>query len=125
MSLIRMCWPEFDPLVQILVTHHLELVLPGAGYLVRMLDGRIDTQGPVSELRKRGVLQKIASQSKKEDKATSAEDIEANDAPGKDKKLARKFIEDEERAKGRVQWSIYMAYIKASYVQPSYMPFQF
>jgi uncharacterized protein (UPF0305 family) len=107
------------------VTHHLELALPGAGYLVRMLEGRIDTQGPVSELRKRGILQEIASQSKKDDEATTAEDTGANDAQGKDKKAARKFIEDEERAKGRVQWSIYMAYIRASCVHPFYMSFRF
>jgi hypothetical protein len=116
---------ESEPLGQILVTHHLELVLPGAGYLVRMLDGRIDTQGPVSELRKRGILQEIASQSKKEDGATSSEDSEANDVQGKDKKAARKFIEDEERAKGRVKWSIYVAYIKASCVHRSYMSVRF
>src|SRR5882762_2305338 len=45
-----------DIYLQVLVTHHVELVLPGAQYLVRMLDGRIDTQGPVAELRARGVL---------------------------------------------------------------------
>jgi hypothetical protein len=81
-----------------------------------MVNGRIDTQGPVSELRSRGVLQEIASQAEKEELPANTEDDKAGDAPAKDKKAARKFIEDEERAKGRVQWSIYMAYIKASYV---------
>lgn len=38
----------------VLVTHHVELVLPGAGYLVRMLDGRVDVQGTVKALRERG-----------------------------------------------------------------------
>ena len=45
---------------QILVTHHVELVLPGANYLVRMLDGRIDTQGTIKDLRASGVLDDIA-----------------------------------------------------------------
>ncbi|EAU87480.2 ATP-binding cassette transporter [Coprinopsis cinerea okayama7 len=44
----------------VLVTHHVELVLPGAHYLVRMLDGRIDTQGTVEELRSAGLIDDIA-----------------------------------------------------------------
>lgn len=43
----------------VLVTHHMELVLPGAGYLVRMVDGRVDVQGNVKELRERGVLEAV------------------------------------------------------------------
>ncbi|TFY73932.1 hypothetical protein EWM64_g10080 [Hericium alpestre] len=43
----------------VLVTHHVELILPGTYYLVRMLDGRIDTQGVVGELRKHGILDKL------------------------------------------------------------------
>jgi hypothetical protein len=38
-----------------------ELVLPAAHYVVRMLDGRIDSQGTVAELRASGVLEGIAS----------------------------------------------------------------
>lgn len=44
---------------QILVTHHVELVLPGAHYLVRMLDGRVDTQGTIKDLRAQGILDEI------------------------------------------------------------------
>ncbi|CAK5281621.1 unnamed protein product, partial [Mycena citricolor] len=40
----------------VLVTHHVELVLPGAHYLVRMLDGRVDTHGTVRDLRAQGLL---------------------------------------------------------------------
>jgi hypothetical protein len=49
--------------LQILVTHHVELILPGACYLVRMVDGRIDTQGTMKELRALGVLDEIAQDS--------------------------------------------------------------
>jgi hypothetical protein len=35
--------------------------LPAAHYVVRMLDGRIDSQGTVAELRATGVLEGIAS----------------------------------------------------------------
>ncbi|KZS87429.1 hypothetical protein SISNIDRAFT_553186 [Sistotremastrum niveocremeum HHB9708] len=43
----------------VLVTHHVELVLPGTDYLVRMKEGRIEYQGAVEELRERGVLEGI------------------------------------------------------------------
>ncbi|PVF92981.1 hypothetical protein CPB86DRAFT_768539 [Serendipita vermifera] len=99
----------------ILVTHHLELVLPGATYVVRMLDGRIDTQGSVSELRSRGILQEITAKSKTEaheDAKETTEETEATEGATKTKK-AKKLIEDEERAEGSVKLSIYLAYLKA------------
>lgn len=49
--------------LQILVMHHVELVLPGTYYIIRMLDGRIDTQGMAKNLRARGVLGDIAQDS--------------------------------------------------------------
>ena len=41
----------------------MELVLPGAGYLVRMLDGRLDVHGDVKELRAQGILEQITRDS--------------------------------------------------------------
>ncbi|QRW13623.1 ABC transporter transmembrane region [Ceratobasidium sp. AG-Ba] len=40
----------------VLVTHHVELMLPCAHYLIRMYDGRIDMQGTVSDLRDQALL---------------------------------------------------------------------
>jgi ABC-type cobalamin/Fe3+-siderophores transport system ATPase subunit len=45
--------------VKVLVTHHVQLVLPAAYYIIRMLDGRIDTQGVVKELKTQGLLDEI------------------------------------------------------------------
>ncbi|KAH9924948.1 multidrug resistance-associated ABC transporter [Amylocystis lapponica] len=115
----------------ILVTHHVELVLPGAHYLVRMLDGRIDTQGTVKELRERGVLDDIAQDESvevhKEEQAVEAAEQEADaeiDAaaegdgetakPAEKTKKARKLIEEEKREIGGVKWSIYKTYLEAS-----------
>ncbi|KAI0827335.1 multidrug resistance-associated ABC transporter [Trametes gibbosa] len=116
----------------ILVTHHVELVLPGANYLVRMLDGRIDTQGTVKELRESGILDDIAQveelEAHKEEQAVEAikeveeadaeVDVEATgDADGaakKAKKKPRKLIEEEHRESGSVKWHIYNTYLKAS-----------
>ncbi|KAI0332194.1 multidrug resistance-associated ABC transporter [Cubamyces sp. BRFM 1775] len=114
----------------ILVTHHVELVLPGTHYLVRMLDGRIDTQGTVQDLRAKGVLDDIAQheevEAHKEEQAVALakeEDAEvaavengdetANGAP-QGKKKPRKLVEDEHRATGSVKWRIYKTYLKAS-----------
>lgn len=127
------------------MTHHVDLVLPAAQYVVRMLDGRIDTQGTVKDLRARGVLEDI-----KHDSAVSAAEAEAQvkeqetlagtpqgdeeireleegegeengdgRADGetkKERKKPRKLVKDEHREVGGVKWAIYQSYLKASYV---------
>ncbi|KAI0772936.1 multidrug resistance-associated ABC transporter [Trametes elegans] len=111
----------------ILVTHHVELVLPGAHYLVRMLDGRIDTQGTVNDLRASGVLDDIAhveeieahkeeQEAAKEENPNAEVDADANDdSEGAPKgKKPRKLIEEEHRETGSVKWKIYNTYLKAS-----------
>ncbi|KAJ7057932.1 hypothetical protein C8F01DRAFT_1255822 [Mycena amicta] len=115
----------------VLVTHHVELVLPGAYYVVRMLDGRVDTQGTVKELRAQGVLDDIthdaAIEVKKEEAAVVAEegpgDAEAaaaavtgddTDKDGAEKKKPRKLVKDEHREIGGVKWRIYKRYLHAS-----------
>lgn len=109
----------------ILVTHHVELVLPGTYYLVRMLDGRIDAKGTVKDLRTQGILDHIAQDStaevKEEEPVMATEiSIEAQednteaDASVEPKKKPRKLIKDEHREAGGVKWSIYNAYLKAS-----------
>ncbi|THG99339.1 hypothetical protein EW026_g2986 [Hermanssonia centrifuga] len=116
----------------ILVTHHVELVLPGTYYVVRMLDGRIDTQGTVKDLRARGVLDDIAHDEAvevhKEEQAievteTSAGAVDEADAEGDAKpvekaKKPRKLIEEERRETGSVKWAIYKTYLKAS-IEPA------
>jgi hypothetical protein len=115
-------------------------VLPGAHYLLRMLDGRIDTHGPVNELRTAGVLDDITHAEAAE---AAAQDIaqaqaagvgEAEAAAGlvvegdagiaaaeaKDaaknvaSKKPRKLIEQEKREEGSVKWKIYKTYLQAS-----------
>ncbi|KAG2740509.1 hypothetical protein P692DRAFT_20910442 [Suillus brevipes Sb2] len=61
----------------ILVTHHVELMLPGTYY--RMLDGRIDTKGAVKDLRAQGVLDHIAQDSTAEVKEEEA--VAATETP--------------------------------------------
>ena len=116
--------------VQILVTHHVELVLPGAYYLVRMLDGRIDTQGTLTELRAQGFLDEIATSEEvkvhEDEQEAAAETPNAEEIaakvvegarPGSETKKPRKLVKDEERQEGGVKWSIYNTYLKASCVR--------
>ncbi|KAL1948407.1 hypothetical protein VTO73DRAFT_12482 [Trametes versicolor] len=115
----------------VLVTHHVELVLPGAHYLVRLLDGRIDTQGTVQDLRASGVLDDITQveeiEAHKEEQAVEEAKVEEDpdaeidavvagetEAATKSKKKPRKLIEEEHRETGGVKWNIYNTYLKAS-----------
>lgn len=86
-----------------------------------MLDGRIDTQGTVKDLRASGVLEFIAQDAeadlKEEEPVTTGETPEEGDpaAPATDEaKKPRKLIKDEHRESGGVKWSVYKAYLKAS-----------
>ncbi|KAJ7258427.1 multidrug resistance-associated ABC transporter [Mycena haematopus] len=101
----------------VLVTHHVQLVLPGAHYLVRMVDGRINKQGTVNELRAQGVLDHIAhdaaAEIKKEQLAV-AKEPDAKLEGAKQPKKPRKLVEDEHREIGAVEWRIYSSYLKAS-----------
>ncbi|KAJ7679731.1 multidrug resistance-associated ABC transporter [Mycena rosella] len=105
----------------ILVTHHVDLVLSGAHYLVRMLDGRIDTQGTVEDLRAQGVLEDITHDASADAKAEEPIAALADDsadledpAGAKTPAKPRKLVKDEHRAIGGVKWAIYNSYLEAS-----------
>ncbi|PIL36802.1 ATP-binding cassette transporter [Ganoderma sinense ZZ0214-1] len=108
----------------ILVTHHLDLVLPAAHYLVRMLDGCIDTQDTVENLRTRGILGKIAALEEGQARTQMGERnvVRADDSlvsgeaggHGATNKKPRVLVEAERRATGRVKWPIYNIYLRAS-----------
>lgn len=104
---------------QVLVTHHVELVLPGAYYLVRMLDGRIDTQGTVKELCAAGVLVNITHDENAEAKNNEKEaDAEAPRPSRRGRSRLRRLLWGRRsRAScetGSVKWSIYKTYLRAS-----------
>jgi hypothetical protein len=90
-----------------------------------MLDGRIDTQGTIKDLRAQGLLESITQDETVQIEESSAsiskvhvdsKSDEASPESAKDIKAPRKLIEDEHRAVGGVKWSIYKTYLKASYV---------
>lgn len=106
-----------------------------------MLDGRVDTQGKVDELRERGLLDDIAYDSTADQNAKEAESVnekteeelaaevgdedahkDATNGSAEHKK-PRKLIKDEHRETGGVKWSIYKTYLKASCVCHGYWSF--
>ncbi len=92
--------------------------------MIRMLDGRIYTQGTISDLRASGVIEGIVEA---EEAISYGEDhrrwqrayaksqmLEAEAGDGdaaKSKKKPRKLIEKEHRETGSVKWNIYNTYI--------------
>ncbi|WOO78778.1 ATP-dependent bile acid permease [Vanrija pseudolonga] len=112
----------------ILVSHHVELLLPASDYLVRIVDGRVDAQGTPEDLRSRGELEGIVAIEEAECAAVDTvqpEDVEiiVKSAEGDDKKQdkkekkkgpGRKLVKDEERAVGNVKWGTYLLYIRAA-----------
>lgn len=111
---------------QVLVTHHVELVLPGAYYYVQMQDGRIHVQGTVHELRQKGILEglrpELIAEEPEDDMDVDQETdedtnkVEAHGASRKEGKRPRKLVQEEARQVGGVRWIIYDTYLKASYV---------
>ncbi|GJJ07979.1 hypothetical protein Clacol_002186 [Clathrus columnatus] len=116
----------FDRLIQgpllayravILVTHHVELVLPGTYYLIQMSEGRIERQGTVSELEKQGLLDFLANDPSVHSKSKDDTGDVVTSFPNHVSdpiKTARKLVEEEERSEGMVKWIVYKVYMKAS-----------
>lgn len=110
----------------LLVTHHVELVLPGTHYLVQMAEGKIVSQGTPEELKARGQLNFVAHELDGEEGDTVEENAGEVDAKktntqtgeseqgSTQRKPARKLVEEEVRAEGGVKWSIYGTYLRAS-----------
>ncbi|KAG8920032.1 hypothetical protein FRC02_001207 [Tulasnella sp. 418] len=116
----------------ILVTHHVDLVRPGAHYLVRLSNGRIDMKGTIKELEEQGILEIIAHDQgetgtneytpelSNDDAKATAENVDkwhsgiAAENPnfgevGAQRK-ARKLVKQEARLEGRVKQKIYYTY---------------
>ncbi|KAH6845193.1 hypothetical protein B0I37DRAFT_311932 [Chaetomium sp. MPI-CAGE-AT-0009] len=100
---------------RILATHHAELVLPHASYLVRLRSGEVESAEPLSPS---DVEYAVPGEPEQGTRPTSPEDARngenghnghpASAEPKKTKK------EEEQRETGRVKWDVYKAYYKAS-----------
>lgn len=83
----------------ILVTHHVELVLPCVSWVVKLSEGEIEAQGSVEHLRESGALA-TARPGRPEARANEQEPIVDSPAPeaNKTKSTTRKLVEDEKKS---------------------------
>ncbi|KAL8635142.1 MAG: hypothetical protein Q9228_007341 [Teloschistes exilis] len=118
----------------ILATHHSGLCEPSAAYIVRLRNGRVeyagvneclDTQSKSTAGKDKtsiGTTPSGRSQYEKISDKREAKDQGGHDQSnaqsqqhdGKNGKSSTKFIEDEERAKGSLQWDLYKRYLYSS-----------
>ncbi|KAK7463002.1 hypothetical protein VKT23_007584 [Stygiomarasmius scandens] len=119
----------------ILVSHHVQLCAPGASYIVALDNGRVTFEGGRDAFQSSGVMRSLVqstvadagdekeeaaiedqapSESKHSDSSDpSSETTTITPVPVKEKKPARKLIEEEARAIGRVSGDVWTTYIKA------------
>ncbi|KAL7409478.1 hypothetical protein BDY24DRAFT_218614 [Mrakia frigida] len=104
----------------IIVSHHIELLLPIAHSVVHVVDGRVEAQGTVDALRANGHLSAIVAEVEKAhvDEETVVDGTLEKAAVGLDevikpKRIAKKLTEDEDRAQGRVKFETYKTYLGA------------
>ena len=121
----------------ILVSHHVQLCAPGAGYIVALDNGRVQFQGDREAFYASGVIngltQSGAADQEDEDgpKVPNTEELveaitvvpsEASStkspstvvADPKPKKAPRKLVEEEKRAVGRIGRDVWLTYIRAA-----------
>ncbi|CAE6492871.1 unnamed protein product [Rhizoctonia solani] len=99
----------------ILVTHHVDLVLPMAGWLVRLKEGRIEAQGTLQQLQEsEASLRATALNCRKFFTEDMAEDIDATSTTKEKKKPVKKLVEDEAQSIGSVKSNIYNTYLSAA-----------
>jgi ABC-type multidrug transport system fused ATPase/permease subunit len=104
----------------LMVSHHVELLLPISAYLVRMLAGRVDNHGTPASLQEKGLLDGfIATESMiahrtEESNEMEAEKVAHDDSADKKARPGRKLVQDEERTTGSVPFQTYKTYIVRS-----------
>lgn len=86
----------------ILVTHHVDLIIPHCAWVVQLDEGVIVAQGAPEELRKQGLLAAVRETSVKEEGSQPVEDEivqqEGERAAELKEKPARKLVDKEEKA---------------------------
>ncbi|KAG8678724.1 hypothetical protein FRC08_017559, partial [Ceratobasidium sp. 394] len=98
----------------VLVTHHVELVLPAAGWVVRLHEGRVEAQGTVEGMREDGMLPLGRGKSKEWGAGEDDEKEDGVEKKNEEKKAATKLVEDEKKSEGSVKGKVYRTYLSAA-----------
>ncbi|KAF8594789.1 hypothetical protein BDV93DRAFT_501773 [Ceratobasidium sp. AG-I] len=119
------------PLMQhrtvVIVTHHVDLVLSAVSWVVKLHEGRIESQGTVDQLRESGSLRAVRADqndmnvAKEEVLASTEGENEAQGGPKDPAKAARKLVDEETKSTGAVKLQVYKTYLSAA----SYWLFSF
>ncbi|KAH7100998.1 P-loop containing nucleoside triphosphate hydrolase protein [Auriculariales sp. MPI-PUGE-AT-0066] len=117
--LVERCF--FGPLMAnrtvVLVTHHFISIADRAGWIIRIDNGSIVTQGPPDELLKSGELSKIAREEKTEEAEAAVETKQkgaTESAKVATEEGKSRLIEAETKESGSVRLNVYGAYLKAA-----------
>ncbi|KAL0959849.1 hypothetical protein HGRIS_011525 [Hohenbuehelia grisea] len=118
----------------ILVSHHVQLCAPGAGYIVALDNGRLKYEGDRKGFQNSGIMESLVQSTVDDDAAekeeAAIEDIVIKKSDSKsssdttetaapaastttDKKAPRKLVEEEKRAVGRISRDVWETYIYA------------
>ncbi|KAH7334355.1 hypothetical protein B0J17DRAFT_770708 [Rhizoctonia solani] len=101
----------------VLVTHHVDLVLPAVAWVIKLSEGQIEAQGTVAQLRESGELSAIRTGQKEielTEEVVTIEGIEDQTGPKDPNKTARKLVEDEKKSTGTVKFAVYHTYLSAA-----------
>ncbi|KAJ1301639.1 hypothetical protein OPQ81_008884 [Rhizoctonia solani] len=102
----------------VLVTHHVDLVLPAVSWVVKLFEGQIESQGTVAQLRESGALSSIRTGQKEIELTEEIVAVEGDEdqtgGPKDPNKAARKLVEDEKKSTGSVKLDVYKTYLSAA-----------
>ncbi|KAJ9157202.1 ATP-dependent bile acid permease [Pleurostoma richardsiae] len=107
---------------RILATHHAEMCLSKASYLVRLHDGKVESTETLDGSDDEDARSEAAESSLK-DFSETATTVDAQESQTSDETIVnpegsetsgKKMEDEEKRETGRVKWKIYQAYLKAS-----------
>ncbi|KAF8602913.1 P-loop containing nucleoside triphosphate hydrolase protein [Ceratobasidium sp. AG-I] len=99
----------------VLVTHHVNLVLPFMSWVVKLNEGEIEAQGSIEHLRESGAL--TASRPEQQERRENEREplIDAPVPAAKQaKSKARRLVDDEKKSTGNVKLAVYKAYVSAA-----------
>ncbi|TPX17379.1 uncharacterized protein E0L32_003022 [Thyridium curvatum] len=102
---------------RILATHHAEMCLPRASYVVRLQNGALESAEkltPKDSDLSESIAESSTAVSTSDDTVLGSQDDQAKDTSIEERKKSKKSDDEEKREVGRVKWRIYAIYIAAS-----------
>ncbi|QRV83260.1 ABC transporter [Ceratobasidium sp. AG-Ba] len=116
-QIVKRCFlgPIMKHRTVVLVTHHVDLVLPAVSWVVKMNEGQIEAQGTVAQLRESGALAlSRAGQKELEVTEEEAPAVIEGTGPKDPNKAARKLVDEEKKSTGTVKLIVYKTYLSAA-----------